>query len=221
MTTGRRVLIIGGSLGGLFTAHLLRGIGWHVDVFERSTEDLAGRGAGLGTHDALVAVLRRIGIDVDAPLGVETHAYIWLDRRGGVIREVALRRIMSAWARIYRPLKDALPAQHYHPGKALARVEPDDRGVTAVFADGARATGELLIAADGARSTVRAQFLPQIRPAYAGYVAWRALAAEADIAPAHRDLLLERNAFCVPAGELAISYPVPARDGELRPGKRD
>ena len=43
----RRALIIGGSLGGMFAAHLLRANGWRVDVFERSTEDLAGRGAGL------------------------------------------------------------------------------------------------------------------------------------------------------------------------------
>ena len=53
MTTNGHALIIGGSLGGLFAAHLLRAAGWQVDVFERSTEDLAGRGAGLGTHDAL------------------------------------------------------------------------------------------------------------------------------------------------------------------------
>ena len=67
MTPGH-ALIIGGSLGGLFAAHMLRGAGWHVDVFERSSEDLAGRGAGLGSHEALVAILRRIGIDFSAPL---------------------------------------------------------------------------------------------------------------------------------------------------------
>ena len=39
----RRALIIGGSLGGLFAAHLLRAVGWDVDVYERSAEDLAGR----------------------------------------------------------------------------------------------------------------------------------------------------------------------------------
>ncbi len=221
MTMSRHALIIGGSLGGLFAAHLLRAAGWRVNVFERSAEDLAGRGAGLGTHDALIEVLQRIGLDVDSALGVETHAYLWLDARGSVIREVALHRVMTAWARLYRPLKDALPAQHYHAGKSLARVEQDDRGVTAVFADNARVTGDLLIAADGARSTVRTQFLPHIRPAYAGYVAWRALAAEADVGSATRNLLFERNAFCVPDGELAVSYPVPARDGDLRPGKRD
>ena len=82
MTAGRHALIIGGSLGGLFAAHLLRASGWQVDVFERSSEDLAGRGAGLGTHAALIQVMRRIGIDADTALGVDTHSYIWIDSRG-------------------------------------------------------------------------------------------------------------------------------------------
>src|SRR5262249_43734613 len=60
----RRALIIGGSLGGLFAAHLLRAAGWEVDVYERIGEDLAGRGAGLGTHDALRDMMARVGLDV-------------------------------------------------------------------------------------------------------------------------------------------------------------
>ena len=219
MTNGH-ALIIGGSLGGLFAAHLLRAAGWQVDVFERSAEDLAGRGAGLGTHDALLRVLRRLGIDDGSALGVDTRFYIWFDARGEVACKLERPRIMTAWARLYRPLKDALPAQHYHPAKSLVAAEQDARGVTAIFADGTRATGDLLVAADGPRSTVRPQVLPQVRPDYAGYVAWRGLTAEAEVTT-DRALLFESNAFSIPGGELAVSYPVPARDGDLRPGKRD
>jgi 2-polyprenyl-6-methoxyphenol hydroxylase-like FAD-dependent oxidoreductase len=221
MTASRHALIIGGSLGGLFAAHLLRASGWRVDVFERSTEDLAARGAGLGTHDGLAAALRRIGIAFDTSLGVATHSYIWFDAAGTTIREVAFPRVMTAWAHLYRPLKDALPAAHYHAGKSLARIEQDEDGITALFADGTRARGDLLVAADGARSAARAQMLPDVRPAYAGYIAWRALLPEADTAPADRALLFERMAFCVPDGELEVSYPVPGRDGDLRAGHRD
>ena len=41
-----RALVIGGSVGGLFAACLLREIGWDVAVFEKSAGDLSGRGAG-------------------------------------------------------------------------------------------------------------------------------------------------------------------------------
>ena len=46
----QRALIVGGSVGGLFAAHLLDAIDWDVDVFERVGDDLSSRGAGIGTH---------------------------------------------------------------------------------------------------------------------------------------------------------------------------
>ena len=217
---GGHALIIGGSLGGMFAAHLLSRSGWRVDVFERSAEDLAGRGAGLGTHEALIEVMRRIGIDGETALGVDTSRYILLDARGRIACQLEYPRVMTAWARLYRPLKDAFPAQHYHPAKSFVAAEQDEHGITAIFADGTRARGDLLVAADGPRSTVRPQVLPDLKPAYAGYIAWRGLTAEADVVT-DRALLFESNTFCIPGGELAVSYPVPARDGDLRPGRRD
>src|SRR3954464_8637971 len=216
-----RALIIGGSLAGMFAAHLLRANGWRVDVFERSTEHLAGRGAGLGSHEALVAILKCIGIDCAAPLGVAIPRYVWLDKNGGVVADVPRATLMTAWSRLYRPLKDLLPRELYHPGQALARVEQDATSVTAIFADGTRETGDLLIGADGSRSAVRTQLAPQAKPEYAGYFAWRALWPEAEATEAQRELLYSRNAFCIPDGELWVSYPVPARDGDITPGKRD
>jgi 2-polyprenyl-6-methoxyphenol hydroxylase-like FAD-dependent oxidoreductase len=217
----RRALIIGGSLGGLFAAHLLRAAGWDVEVYERIGEDLAGRGAGLGTHDALRDAMARIGLDVVTPLGVATYAYVCRDRSGRAVSEIRLPRVMSAWARLYRPLRDAWPAANYHPGMTLAHVEADGDGTTAIFADGTRVSGDLLVGADGGRSAVRTQFLPDVKPQYAGYIAWRALVPEADLASATRDALFAQMTFCMPDGELWISYAVPARDGDIRPGRRD
>jgi 2-polyprenyl-6-methoxyphenol hydroxylase-like FAD-dependent oxidoreductase len=216
-----RALIIGGSLAGMFAAHLLRQNGWRVDVFERSAEDLAGRGAGLGSHEALVAILKRIGIDFSTPLGVSIPRYVWLEQDGHVVADVPRPRMMTAWSRLYRPLKDLLPRELYHASKSLTRVEQDETSVTAIFADGTRETGDLLIGADGSRSAVRTQLAPQAKPEYAGYIAWRALWPEAEATEAQRELLYSRNAFCIPDGQLWVSYPVPARDGDVTVGKRD
>ena len=169
----RRALIIGGSLGGLFAAHLLRAIGWRVDVFERSAEDLAGRGAGLGARRAPSdAGAHRHG--PDAPLGVPT-AGLCLARQARRRHLHAAPAMMTAWSRLYRPLKDALPRATLSSGEV----------VRARRAGRARRHGDLRRRHARDRRppdrgrwpalTVRPQMLPRSKPEYAGYVAWRGL----------------------------------------------
>src|SRR5437764_7482333 len=104
----RRALVIGGSLGGLLAAHLLRASGWDAIVFERNPEDLTGRGAGLSTHPQLIDVLRRVGIDFDESMGVKVDSLVCLDRDGNIYVEEKTTRIMSSWGRLYRSLRDPL-----------------------------------------------------------------------------------------------------------------
>jgi 2-polyprenyl-6-methoxyphenol hydroxylase-like FAD-dependent oxidoreductase len=220
MTT-RRALIIGGSVGGLFAAHMLGRIGWEVDVFERAGEDLAGRGAGIGTHPALHEVMGRLGLAFDDTLSVATGTYVCWDNADRLLHEVRQQRRMSAWAPLYRALRDNLRGPRYHRGMECIDVRSDAGSATAHFADGSEARGDLLIAADGWRSTVRARLLPELQPAYAGYVTWRALMPESEAVRAARDILERDYLFCVPEGSMALCYAVPARDGDLRVGHRD
>src|SRR5580658_840890 len=121
--TARRALVIGGSLGGLMSAHLLRSTGWDATVFERNSEELASRGVGLGTHPQLGVVLRRAGIAFDETMGIRVPQLICLDRDGTVTVAQPTTRTMSGWSRLYRALRDALPAQNYCLGKVLRRIE--------------------------------------------------------------------------------------------------
>src|SRR5437763_3399198 len=102
----RRALVIGGSLGGLLAAHLLRAAGWEAIVFERNAEDLTGRGAGLSTHPELIDVLSRVGIDFDELMGDRVDTLVCLDRHGKTYVEENTTRIMSSWGRLYRSLRD-------------------------------------------------------------------------------------------------------------------
>ncbi len=216
----RRALVIGGSLGGLLAAHLLRSAGLDVVVFERNAEDLTGRGAGISTHPQLVDILRRVGIAFDQSMGIKVDTVICLDRSGHTYLETPTARTMSSWGRLYRSLRDPLPSESYRLGMSLSQVEQDADSVTAVFADGTRVTGDLLVGADGLRSTVREQFLPDLQPNYAGYVAWRAMLDEREVPPDIRAEIFERYTFCLPEGELCLAYPVPGRNNETQPGRR-
>jgi 2-polyprenyl-6-methoxyphenol hydroxylase-like FAD-dependent oxidoreductase len=215
-----RALVIGGSVGGLFAAHLLRGIGWDVAVYERAAGDLGDRGTGIGTREELFAVMRRIGLRADASIGVQVRGRVGLGRDGRILHELPVRAVTSAWPRIWRPLRQLLPDECYAGGKALTRVEQNGGSVSALFADGSRADGDLLVAADGLHSTVRAQFNPDLKPQYAGYVAWRGVVEERALAPAFRDLMFQQMIFGFPNGELMLSLPMPGPDDGPRRGER-
>lgn len=205
----RRALIIGGSIGGLFAGHLLRQAGWDATIFERSAGDLADRGAGLGISAEILNAMRRIGLRVSRSYCFQVQSSIWLDQRGEIAYESPRRANGSAWSIIYQPLRQAFPAARYRTGMALTGVEQDSAGVTAIFADGTRERGDLLVAADGVFSTVRRQFMPEVEPRSAGYIAWRGLLDQKDLPQAAKEKLLDRCCFSFPDGEMAVHLPVP------------
>ncbi|MEI8152683.1 MAG: FAD-dependent monooxygenase [Hyphomicrobiales bacterium] len=207
----RRALVIGGSVGGLFAAHLLRAAGWDVEVYERAASDLGDRGTGIGTRDELFALMGRIGLAADASIGIGVDGRLGLDRHGATIHDLPVRAVTSAWSRIWRPLRQALPDDCYRTGQTLTRIEQDSEHVSAAFDDGSRAHGDLLVAADGLHSTARAQLLPEVTPGYAGYVAWRG--SVETLSPEHAVTMFQRMVFGFPDGELMLSIPMPAPRG--------
>ena len=215
-----RALVIGGSLGGLFAANLLHRQGWDVHVFEQSAEPLAGRGAGIITHPDLFAALERISIPVDDSIGVDIAGRVAFDQTGAVLGTLDIKQCLTTWGRLHTLLIAAFPQDRYHLGHAGVRVEQDDATVTVQFNNGAKATGELLIGADGIRSAVRQQFAPEARPQYAGYVAWRGLVEEQALsADTHRDLF-PRFAFSLAPREHMLGYPVAGFNNSTRAGER-
>jgi 2-polyprenyl-6-methoxyphenol hydroxylase-like FAD-dependent oxidoreductase len=219
MQAGRRALVIGGSMSGLLAGLLLRRHGWDVDVYERVDKQLSGRGAGIVAQPELRDTLRALGLDV-RDLGVEVTTRQLLDGSGE--RQGLLRcpQILTAWERVYRILRDAFPSEHYHRGKGLRAFSQTADEVTAHFADGSEEACDLLVGADGLRSSVRQQCLPDLHPRYAGYVAWRALIPEQEIPPLIHERLFPFMTFCLPPGEQFLGYPVAGPENDLRPEHR-
>ena len=219
MTRNRRAIVIGGSMSGLLAAIMLRRRGWDVEVFERVEKELADRGAGIVAQAELIARMKALGLET-LDLGVAMSTRKILDQSGAVATTLECPQVLTAWQRVYRVLRDAFPAERYHRGRGLKAFEQSGDAVVAHFADGPSRRADVVIGADGLRSTVRQQCLPRILPLYAGYVAWRALLPEGVIPSAvHREIFMAM-AFCLPPGEQCIGYPVVGPNNELREGER-
>jgi 2-polyprenyl-6-methoxyphenol hydroxylase-like FAD-dependent oxidoreductase len=219
MARQRRALVIGGSMSGLLAGIMLCGRGWAVDIFERVGSELTGRGAGIVAQPELIAHLSRIGLDT-RDLGLAMSKRKILDQSGQVIATSECPQIFTSWERAYRLLRDAFPPAHYHRGIGLRAFEQTSLHVVAHMSDGQSLDADVLIGADGLRSTVRQQCLPDIGPLYAGYVAWRGLLSESAIPPdIHREQF-EQMTFCLPPGEQCLGYPVTGPDDGLRAGHR-
>jgi len=206
-------------MSGLFAGLMLRRAGWEVDVYERVESELSGRGAGIVAQPELIARLRRLGID-PADLGVQITTRKILDASGRLLGELVCPQVLTAWERAYRVLRDVFPAERYHRGRGVKSFAQSSRSVVAQLTDGSSVEADLLVGADGLRSTIRQQCLPDLSPLYAGYVAWRALLAEDAIPPATHRELFEYMTFCLPPGEQFLGYPVAGPDNDLRRGHR-
>jgi 2-polyprenyl-6-methoxyphenol hydroxylase-like FAD-dependent oxidoreductase len=214
-----RAVVVGGSMSGLLAGLLLRRAGWQVEIYERVEGELAGRGAGIVAQPDLIATLGRIGID-PTDLGVEITTRKILDGSGRLVCELACPQVLTSWERVYRMLRDAFPSQHYHRGCGVRGFEQTADYVVGHLGDRGSIQCDLLVGADGLRSTVRHQCLPELVPLYAGYVAWRALIPEAAFSQSIHHELFEYMTFCLPPREQCLGYPVAGVDNDLRPGHR-
>jgi len=219
--TDRHVIIIGGSLGGLFTGILLRSIGWEVDIYERSSHALDSRGGGIVLQPDVIEALQRAGIPGNYnSLGVVAHERYYLDQGGNIIHRMPMRQTLTSWNLLYGLVRRHFPAEHYHTGKRLSEIQQTDDTVTAIFADGTLSTGDLLIGADGPSSRVRQLFLPSYRYHYAGYVAYRGLVDEADLDPNTAALFTERFVFFQFPNSHILQYVIPGENESFVPGER-
>ena len=207
-------------MAGLFAALLLRRIGWEVEVFERTSSELAARGAGIVTHPELMRALELTGAKPAGAPGVEISERVIINHQGVPIRRMKLRQLVTSWAYLFEILREALPDSCYRNGHALAEIEQTSSHVVARFSNGNEAHGNLLIGADGINSTIRSRLMPTLAPAYVGYIAWRGLVHESELSAQTHRLLANRFALYLPPGEEILGYPVAGPDNSLAAGSR-
>jgi 2,6-dihydroxypyridine 3-monooxygenase len=219
MVRNGRVAVVGGSLGGLTAALLLRELGLDVTIYERSGAELEQRGAGIGFLPASSRYLAdRARIDLDE-ISISTNYIRYLDRPGRVIHEQRQPYRFSSWNAVYRSLLRCFGRERYLLGQECADFRQRNGKIWIGLAGGGEVDCDLVVFADGVNSRARAQLLPQVSSEYAGYVAWRGLIAERELGePALA--LTDAITYHVYANSHILVYPIPGSEGSVQPGER-
>lgn len=218
-TAWPRVLIAGGSIGGLTAGLLLRDLGCEVDIFERASSALQDRGAGI----VVLPITERYfeGHASSSPrVSLELTYWSYQDREGNVISADPDHLRFAGWSSMYRALLEAFGSRRYHFDSEAVSFQDDGERVWLELADGRRLDGDLLVFADGFGSTGRSLLLPRIRPEYAGYVAWRGTTPESSLSERALHDLEDAMVYQVLDPGHILVYAIPGANGATTPPHR-
>ena len=208
-----RAVVIGGSIGGLTAALLLRSIGFTVEVYERSSAPLSGRGSGIVLQPDTVRWFTERSSQSLSDLNTSTRYVQYLNHDRGVdYREERVQRF-TAWGTFYRALLADLGSEHYHLGEYACGFSQTEQTVTVRFTGGRTATADLAVFADGINSTARQRFDPHAALHYSGYVGWRGTHPLRSLSSSARAELGDAITFDVPANSHVGMYPIPGEEG--------
>lgn len=216
-----KVVIAGGGIGGLSAAIALAKVGFEVEVVERAPA-LTEVGAGIQLSPNAMMGLTALGL-IDPVLAYASRPETLEMRIGRTGQKVfsipiakeARDRYGAPYLHMHRAdlieiLKRAaeFAGVQVRLGARVSAYVMDDTGVRVGLDTGGIIPCDLLVGADGVRSTVRRQMLGPEDPRYTGAIAWR-ITVPADVAP---DLPHAAIVWAGP-GRHAVTYRI--RRGEL------
>ena len=181
----RRVLIIGGGIGGLAATLALRQAGFDVQVFE-SVPKIRIVGAGLAIWSNALKALRQIGLaDAVQATGKPAAYRVIRATNGEILAKIQINQISKGEETalihlhrgdLQRVLLKAVGESTIQFGARCVGFRQDDKSVWAQFADGREVQGDLLVGADGVHSVIRQQLFSKARLRLVGQSSWRGLA---------------------------------------------
>jgi FAD-dependent urate hydroxylase len=189
-----KAIVIGAGMGGLTAGIALRQAGFEVELYDRVSE-LRPAGAGISLWSNGVKVLNRLGLGKQiASIGGQMDRMAYHSSSGEVLTDFSLMPLVEQVGQRPYPvartdlqgmLLQAFGADQVHLNSKCVAVEQDEDRVTAIFEDGRKATGDLLVGADGTHSLIRQYVLGHpVERRYVGYVNWNGLVpASDDLAP--------------------------------------
>jgi salicylate hydroxylase len=181
--TPAHVVIVGGGIGGLFTANALITHGLRVSIYEQAPV-LGEVGAGVFLTPNSVRQLERVGLASSVEKwGARVGAGSRYFRHDGTPIAPVQVTDSSGWnatfgmhrADLVGILAEALPASVVHVDHRCTGLEQTADIARVSFANAVTVEGDLVIAADGIHSELRRYVAPPSSPVFSGSVAYRGL----------------------------------------------
>jgi 2,6-dihydroxypyridine 3-monooxygenase len=210
---------MGGSLGGLTAALVLRKIGCEVDVFERSNAFLEGRGAGIISHAITIRYPRECAEFSLEDLSFKPSWCRYMDAQGNVATESRCNFRVSSYGALYRALLHCFGRERYHLGRSIVGFRQSGSEVTVSLSDNDVINADLLVCADGINSTAKKLLVPSASPEYAGYFAWRGTIGSENVSRDTFSYFEDAITYFVMSDGHILTYPIVVRHratGQMR-----
>jgi len=206
-----KAIVVGAGIGGLTAGVALHRAGYQVEIYDRVGE-LRPAGAGISLWSNGVKVLNQLGLGkAIAKIGGRMEKMQYRSLNGELLNNIPLQPLIDevgqrpypvARTDLQQMLLNAFPGKVRLNSRCIG-MEESEESVTAIFEDGHRTTGDVLIAADGLRSRLRKYVVgEEVQPRYAGYVNWNGLVN------AKEDEALDQWTIYVGEGKRASMMPV-------------
>jgi FAD-dependent urate hydroxylase len=180
-----KAIVVGAGIAGLTTAIALKQAGYTVEIYEK-VSSLRPAGAGISLWSNGVKVLNRLGLGEQlASFGGTMNRMEYRSHHDEPLSHIDLRPLIHQVGQRPYPvsrtdlqemLLNAAGREQVQFQMRCIDVEETDDTITAIFDNGYRATGDILVGADGIRSRVREYVLGEpIMPRYANYVNWNGI----------------------------------------------
>lgn len=244
------IIVIGGSLAGLFNAITLRRLGHKVTILERSPVPLLhDQGAGVVAGSETLQWVEQFGQSrrTAEDISVLSQQRLYLDRKGNVIDRENSNQRMTSWGVLYSIGRECFDGRHeqsnstkpaedasYEYGRTVTGIEDQGDAVEVKFTQGrpeessepqeSSIRGDFLLVADGPSSRMRKTLLGDstAQRKYAGYVAFRGTVPEKELSQTANDVFVEKFSFFhgTEPNTQILAYTIPDSAGNLKRGTR-
>jgi 2-polyprenyl-6-methoxyphenol hydroxylase-like FAD-dependent oxidoreductase len=178
------ILVVGGGVAGLTAASALHRHGFTTELVERQ-QSWHALGAGFLVQANGMRMLLSLGLAAGVQnAGAVVRRWQFHDEQGEVLSETDLEALWGdagpcvgiERSKLQRALLPGVGNLRCRLGTSVISVVQDDRRVSVGFSDGSTEDYDLVVGADGIRSTVRALTLTAAAPNELGAMNWRSIA---------------------------------------------